>query len=149
MENARRPGGEPDADVTVSRKKLKGVEIGGDSIPSLIDELPVIAVLACFARGRTVVRDAAELRVKETDRIQAMADNLTAMGADITATADGWIIEGRGALRGGAAVDSYGDHRIAMSMAVAGLCSREGVTVKNAGCVDISFPGFWELLAGL
>lgn len=144
--NLRICSGEPVADVAVKRGKLLGTEIGGDIIPSLIDELPIIAVLACFAEGRTVISGAAELRIKETDRIKAMADNLTTMGADITATADGWTINGKESLEGGAAADSFGDHRIAMAMAVAGLCSNRGVKIRNADCVNISFPGFWEVL---
>lgn len=144
IENERAVCGEKVADVTVGGGALRGTETGGAVIPSLIDEIPVIAVVACFAEGRTVIKDAAELRVKETDRIKAITDNLAALGADITATEDGMIINGRGALRGGATVDSFGDHRIAMAMAVAGLASEKGVTIKNADCTDISFPHFWE-----
>lgn len=135
--------GEPSADLIVRTSELKGCTIGGDLIPSLIDELPVIAVMACFAKGTTVIRDAAELRVKESNRIDVMSENLSAMGACVTATEDGLIIEGGRPLKG-AAVRSHLDHRIAMSFAVAAL-NADGITrIEGADCVTISYPEFYQ-----
>ena len=146
--NESSQGGEPVADLLVRSSPLHGTVIGGEMIPTLIDELPVCAVLAAFAEGRTVIRDAAELKVKESDRIQAMTQALSSMGCDITATEDGMIIEGGRALHG-ADIDSFSDHRIAMSLAVAGL-NVEGTTqILNAECVDISYPQFFEDLRRL
>ena len=134
---------EPCADITVRSSSLTGCEIGGDIIPTLIDELPVIAVLACFAKGQTVIRDAEELKVKESNRIDIMVENLKAMGADIEATDDGMIINGGKPLHG-AEVDSYKDHRIAMSMCVAAMNADGDTTLKDAHCVKISYPHFYE-----
>ena len=134
---------EPCADITVRSSSLKGCEIGGDIIPTLIDELPVIAVLACFAKGQTVIRDAEELKVKESNRIDIMVENLKAMGADITATDDGMIINGGNPLHG-AEVDSYKDHRVAMSMCVAGMNADGDTHLIDAHCVKISYPHFYE-----
>lgn len=135
--------GEPSADLIVRTSELKGCTIGGDLIPALIDELPIIAVMACFASGTTVIRDAAELRVKESNRIDVMAENLSAMGACVTATEDGLIIEGGRPLKG-AAIVSHLDHRIAMSFAVAAL-NADGITrIQDADCVNISYPGFYQ-----
>ena len=134
---------EPCADITVRSSSLTGCEIGGDIIPTLIDELPVIAVLACFAKGQTVIRDAEELKVKESNRIDIMVENLKAMGADIEATDDGMIINGGKTLHG-AEVDSYKDHRIAMSMCVAAMNADGDTTLKDAHCVKISYPHFYE-----
>lgn len=122
---------------------LKPVEISGSIVPRLIDEIPVIAVAATQARGKTVIRNASELRVKETDRIKALVKNLTTIGAKVTELSDGMIIDGPVKLRGGI-VDSYGDHRIAMAMAVASTVSKEGIYITRPSCVDISFPGFYE-----
>ena len=131
------------ADLLVQSSSLHGTVIGGEMIPTLIDELPVCAVLAAFAEGRTVIRDAAELKVKESDRIQTMTQALSSMGCDITATEDGMIIEGGRALHG-AEIDSFSDHRIAMSLAVAGLNAEGTTQILNAECVDISYPQFFE-----
>ncbi|BET57293.1 3-phosphoshikimate 1-carboxyvinyltransferase [Geobacter sp. 60473] len=141
----REVSGEPVADLLVRSSALKGIEIGGDVVPRAIDEFPVICVAAALAEGTTVIRDARELRVKETDRIAAMASNLRAAGATITETADGMIIEGTGRLNG-ATVESFGDHRIAMSMLVAGLAASEAVTVSDTECIATSFPTFTALL---
>ncbi len=135
--------GEPAADLLVRTSSLKGCVIEGSLIPTLIDELPVIAVMACFASGTTVIRDAAELKVKESNRIDAMAENLTAMGAQVTATEDGLIIEGGRPLRG-AAVDSRLDHRIAMSFAIAALNADGETEIRDAECVNISYPEFYQ-----
>lgn len=135
--------GEPAADVLVRSSSLKACVIGGDLIPTLIDELPVIAVMACFAKGTTVIRDAAELKVKESDRITVMAENLSAMGAKVTATDDGLIIEGGHSLQG-TVIDSHLDHRIAMSFAVAALNADEETEIRDAECVNISYPGFYQ-----
>ena len=139
-------GAEPCADIYVKASKLRGIEIGSEIMPRLIDELPAIAVAAAFAEGRTVISGAEELRVKECDRISALCTELSKAGADITETPDGMIIQGRGALRGGAEFDSYGDHRIAMAMSVAAAFSREGGTINGAQCVSVSFPEFFNAL---
>lgn len=144
----REATGEPVADLLVRSSSLSGCTIEGDLIPTLIDELPVIAVMACFASGTTVIRDAAELKVKESNRIDAMVENLSAMGAQITATDDGMIIEGGHPLHG-AIVDSRLDHRIAMSFAVAALQADGETQIQNAECVNISYPEFFEDLKKL
>lgn len=141
--NERTVGGEPAADILVRSSQLKATEIGGSLIPSLIDELPVIALMACFADGTTVIRDAAELKVKESDRIAVMVENLSAMGAHITGTDDGMIIEGGYPLRG-AVVDSHLDHRIAMTFAIAGMLAAKETQVLGAQCVNISYPAFYD-----
>ncbi|OUQ25920.1 3-phosphoshikimate 1-carboxyvinyltransferase [Lachnoclostridium sp. An131] len=135
--------GEPSADLLIRSSSLKGCVIEGELIPTLIDELPVIAVMACFAEGTTIIRDAAELKVKESNRIDVMAENLTAMGAQVTATDDGLIIEGGRPLRG-AAIDSHLDHRIAMSFAVAALNADGETEIQDAECVNISYPAFYQ-----
>jgi 3-phosphoshikimate 1-carboxyvinyltransferase len=117
-------------------------------IPTLIDELPVCAVMAAFAQGQTVIRDAAELRVKESDRIESVTQALSAMGCDITAADDGMIIEGGRPLHE-ASVDSFKDHRIAMSAAVAALAAEGPVQILDADCVDISYPQFYSDLLSL
>lgn len=146
--NKRENGGEPVADILVRHSSLKAVTIEGEIIPTLIDELPMIAVMACFAEGTTVIRDAAELKVKESDRIEVMTHNLSRMGARITATDDGMIIEGGYPLHG-AEIDSHLDHRIAMSFAVAALAADGETEIKDANCVKISYPKFYEDLFGL
>lgn len=139
---------EPCADLLVKSSALHGTTIGGDLIPTLIDELPVIAVMAACAEGTTVITDAAELRVKESDRIRAVAEGLSAMGADITPTADGFVIHGGKPLHG-AKIHTYDDHRIAMSFAVAGLAAEGETTLDDESCVRISYPSFFRDLAAL
>ena len=117
-------------------------------VPLAIDELPLVALLGCFAEGETVVRGAQELRVKETDRIATVVDGLRGLGADIEATADGFVVQGTGGLRGGT-IASHGDHRLAMLGAVAGLASREGVEVDGMEAAAVSYPGFEADLASL
>ena len=146
--NKRENGGEPVADVLVRYSNLKATTIEGEIIPTLIDELPMIAVMACFAKGTTIIKDAAELKVKESDRIAVMVDNLSRMGAHITATDDGMIIEGGYPLHG-AVIDSHLDHRIAMSFAVAALAADGETEIKDAECVNISYPNFYEELSNL
>ena len=143
----RTEGGEPVADILVTSAELHGVEIGGDLMPRMLDEVPVLAVAACFATGDTVIRDAAELRVKETDRIATTVAELTRLGANIEATEDGMVIHGRGAGAGslnGADCQSHGDHRLAMSMAVAGLLAGGETTVHGAADASVSYPEFWR-----
>ncbi|MCX5716693.1 MAG: 3-phosphoshikimate 1-carboxyvinyltransferase [Candidatus Omnitrophica bacterium] len=136
---------EPMADVTISASALKGIVIEGDLIPRAIDELPIVMVAAAFAQGTTVIKGAGELRVKETDRIESMSGNLKKMGADITIEQDNIIIRGRETLNG-ADVDSFGDHRTAMSMAIAGLRAQGRTSVLNTDCINTSFPEFEGLL---
>jgi 3-phosphoshikimate 1-carboxyvinyltransferase len=145
VHNEREHGGEPLADLVVRPAPLHGVTVGNPLIPNLIDEIPALAVAAACARGRTEIRDAAELRVKETDRLAALATNLRALGAHVEERPDGLVIEGGHPLRG-ATVDSFGDHRIAMAMGVAGLVAEGETTVTDAGCARVSFPGFWKEL---
>lgn len=151
LENERICSGEPVADIRVRTSRLHATEIGGAEIPTLIDELPVIAVAACFADGTTVIRDAAELKVKESDRIAVMTGILSAMGADITPTDDGMIIKGKpdGNALHGAKVDSHKDHRVAMSCAVAAMAAEGETEIKDARCVDISYPAFYSDLFSL
>ena len=146
--NKNTDSGEPTADILVKYSTLRGTEIGGSIIPTLIDELPVIAAMACFAEGETVIRDAGELKVKESNRIEVMVRNLSAMGADVTETEDGMIIRGGRTLHG-AVIDSKLDHRIAMTFAVAGLCAEGETEIKGAECVNISYPGFYQDLERL
>lgn len=146
--NVNDDSGEPVADILVRHSSLHGTEIGGGIIPTLIDELPVIAAMACLADGETVIRDAAELKVKESNRIDVMVKNLTAMGADVTETEDGMIIRGGKPLHG-AVIDSRGDHRIAMTFAITALCADGETEILGAECVNISYPEFYETLAGL
>lgn len=148
LENVIHQGGEPTADIVVRHSELHGTEIGGSIIPTLIDEIPIIAVLACFAKGQTIIKDAAELKVKESNRIDVMVENLSRMGADITATADGMIISGGKALHG-ATIESKSDHRIAMSFAIASLLAVGETVINDAECVDISYPCFYEDLNSL
>lgn len=140
--------GEPTADLTVKQSNLKGTIIEGSVIPKLIDEIPIIAILACFAEGTTIIRDAAELKVKESNRIDVMVKNLRAMGADIEGTDDGMIIHGGRPLHG-AVVDSHLDHRIAMSFAIAGLNADGNTEILGGECVNISYPAFYEDLGRL
>lgn len=138
-------GGESRADLLVRYSHLKGTVIGGDIIPTLIDEIPMIAIMAAFADGQTVIRDAAELKVKETNRIDTVTAGLKAMGAVITPTDDGMIIEGTGHLNG-ASIQSHLDHRIAMAFSVAGLASDGETQIVDSQCVDVSYPEFYATL---
>lgn len=140
--------GEPSADLHVTAGTLHGTVIEGDIIPTLIDELPIIAIMAAAAEGTTIIKDAAELKVKESDRIAVMTENLTAMGCDITATDDGMIIRGGKPLRG-AIVNAHDDHRIAMSFAVASLIAEGETTIQGRECVAISYPEFYNDLEKL
>ncbi len=141
-------GAEPCADLLIRSSALKATVIEGEIIPTLIDELPVIAVLAAFADGTTIIRDAAELKVKESDRIAVMTENLKRIGCDVEATDDGMIIHG-GKMLHGAAIDSRKDHRIAMSFAVAALACDGEMNIQDGDCVKISYPGFYEDLNSL
>jgi 3-phosphoshikimate 1-carboxyvinyltransferase len=134
-------GGEPTARIVVRPAPLRGTEVGGEEIPLAIDELPLVALAACFAEGTTTIRDAEELRRKESDRVETVTAALTALGAEVEPTADGMVVTGTGGLRGGR-VDSHGDHRIAMLGAVAGLASAEGVEVEGMEAAAVSYPGF-------
>jgi 3-phosphoshikimate 1-carboxyvinyltransferase len=144
--NRRRAGREQVGDVQIQYSELAAVEVGADEVPRLVDELPLVALLASHARGKSIVRGAAELRVKESDRIEAVTDGLRACGAKVQSREDGWTITGVPTRLRGGRVDARGDHRIAMLGAVAGLASREGVDLEGAETVAISFPGFFELL---
>lgn len=146
--NERTVCGEPVADIRAKTSRLHGTVIKGDIIPKLIDEIPVIAAVACYAEGTTVIADAQELKVKESDRIKTMAAELGRMGADITPTDDGMIINGGKALKG-AICESYKDHRVAMSIAVAALGAEGETQIKEPECADISFPGYYDLLLSL
>lgn len=144
--------GEPTADLHVVYRPLHGTVIEGDMIPTLIDELPIIAVMAAAASGTTVIRNAAELKVKESNRIDVMVRNLSAMGCSITGTEDGMIIEGKGSSElplTGAVIDSFADHRIAMSFAVASLIAEGETTIRGSECVSISYPDFYSDLLSL
>jgi len=145
LQNEREVSGEPVADILVRSSHLRGIEIGGDLVPRAIDEFPVLCVAAASAKGKTILRDARELRVKETDRIAAMATNLTKAGVDVLETEDGMEITGSDSLKG-CQVDSFGDHRIAMSMLIAGLVAQGETTVTDTECISTSFPTFIELL---
>ena len=148
LDNIRNHVGEPTADITVRTSSLKGTVIEGALIPKLIDELPIIAILACFANGTTIIKDAQELKVKESNRIDVMVQNLSAMGDDIEATEDGMIIRGGKALHG-AVIDSKLDHRIAMSFAIAGMNAEGTTEIQGAECVNISYPNFYQDLERL
>jgi len=146
IHNQKMISGEEVADLEVeSEDILEGVRVGGNEVPQLLDEIPVLAVVACFAKGKTLIEGAEELRVKETDRIKAICSELTRMGAKIEERKDGMLIYGVGRLKG-AEVNSWGDHRIAMALAVAGLCAEGNTLIKNTRCIDVSFPGFEEIL---
>lgn len=146
--NEKTSGGEPTCDLLVRSSSLKGVTIGGEIIPTLIDEIPMIAVMACFAEGITTIKDAQELKVKESNRIDTVVTNLKAMGAHIEATDDGMIIEGGYPLHG-AVIDSHLDHRIAMSFAIGALGADGETRIEGADCVKISYPEFYQTLEKL
>jgi 3-phosphoshikimate 1-carboxyvinyltransferase len=137
---------EPVSDLDVAHGALEGTVVEPDEVPLAIDELPLVALLGCFAEGETIVRGAQELRVKESDRIASVVEGLRGLGAEIEATDDGFAVRGSGGLRGGT-LDACGDHRLAMMGAVAGLASREGVEVIGMDVAAVSYPGFVEDLA--
>ena len=141
-------GPEPVADLLVKSSSLHGTVIEGDLIPALIDELPILAVLAAFAQGTTTIRDAAELKVKESDRIASVSENLRRMGADVTPTEDGMILHGGKPLHG-ATIETGLDHRIAMSFSIAALAAEGDTKIPDADCVSISYPEFYQDLASL
>ena len=143
--NAAEICGEPRATLRVRPARLKGIEIGGEMIPRLIDEIPILALAASLAEGETVIRDAAELRVKETDRIRTVAEGLNALGAKVEELPDGLRIQGQTSLRGGQA-SSLGDHRLAMAWAIAGLVSKDGISVENMEAADVSYPDFLSVI---
>jgi len=146
--NERRIGQEPIADIYIEHSELRAVEIKKDMIAKLIDELPLLGVIATKAKGLFVVKDATELRYKETDRIKAIVSNLNRIGVRVKEYKDGFALSGPQKVKGGI-VDSCGDHRIAMAMAVAALASSDGILIENSECVSISFPNFFEILKSL
>ncbi|MBC1975916.1 3-phosphoshikimate 1-carboxyvinyltransferase [Listeria booriae] len=148
VEQTSKAGDEPAGTVIVETSDLKGIEIGGDIIPRLIDELPVIALLASQATGKTVIKDAEELKVKETNRIDAVVTELSKMGVALVGTDDGMIIEGNQTLHG-ATVQSYGDHRMGMMLQVAALLADSDVTLEKAEAINVSYPSFFEDVASL
>jgi 3-phosphoshikimate 1-carboxyvinyltransferase len=146
----RRPiGGEPSGDVEIRASDLVGATVSADEVPGLIDELPLLAVAACHARGDTVVRGAGELRAKESDRIEALVEGLRRIGGHVRATSEGFRVRGVPARLRGGVVDAHGDHRLAMVAAVAGVASREGVELRGSEAVATSFPGFFDVLGQL
>jgi 3-phosphoshikimate 1-carboxyvinyltransferase len=148
IQEIREPGPEPMASLRVRSAQLVGAEVGPEDVPGAIDELPLVALLGCFAEGETIVSGAEELRRKESDRIDAVVDGLSALGAEIEARPDGFVVNGTGGLHGGT-IDARGDHRMAMLGAVAGLASREGVEVEGFEAVSVSYPGFEADVAAL
>lgn len=148
LENVHEEAGEPVADITARTSELRGTEIRGELIPRLIDEIPIVAVAAAVASGNTVIADASELRVKETDRIATVAGELSKFGVKIDELPDGMVIHG-GADLAGADCDSHGDHRIAMSCVIAGLAARSETTIRGTDSIRTSFPGFEELLSSI
>ena len=148
IDNEGYEGGEPVADISVESSELKGIEISGEIIPRVIDELPILALAACFADGKTLIKDSEELRVKESDRIKATVDSLSKLGAQIEETEDGMLING-GSQLVGAEVNSFGDHRIAMTNGIAGLIAKDETIVINSEAANISYPSFWETLKTL
>ena len=147
IKNRKERNNEPVGDIVASTSELKGAVIKGEMIPKLIDEIPVISVAAAFAKGKTIIKDARELRVKETDRIAAITKNLKRMGIKVEEKPDGMVIHGNsGAPFKYADIDSFGDHRIAMAFSVAALSGDNGLLIKDIECVNTSFPGFFEIL---
>lgn len=146
--NVVEDGPEPYADITIETSDLKGIEIGGDIIPRLIDEVPIIALMATQAEGTTVIKDAEELKVKETNRIDTVVNELKKLGADILATEDGMIIKGKTRLYGGS-LDSYGDHRIGMMGAIASLIADGETVLQNDQAINVSYPNFFEHMESL
>jgi 3-phosphoshikimate 1-carboxyvinyltransferase len=147
--NRRSIGGEPAGDVEVRTSDLVGATVSAEDVPALVDELPLLAVAACHARGDTVVHGASELRHKESDRLEAIVDELRRIGGHVRATSDGFRIKGVPSRLRGGVVDARGDHRLAMLGAVAGVGSREGVELRGAEVVETSFPGFFDVLEGV
>jgi len=145
IDNKRLEADEPLADLVIESSDLKGTEVGGDIIPRLIDEIPVLAIAGCVAKGKTVIRDAGELRVKESDRIATVANELSRLGARIEPLPDGMVIHG-GRPLWGTEVDSHLDHRLAMSLAVAGLVAKGETVIKRAHVAQVSYPAFWQTL---
>ncbi len=147
MLNVREVSGEPVADILVKSSKLKGIDIDGQKLLPAIDEFPIICIAAAFSDGTTTISGAGELRVKESDRIAVMAELLTSIGVEVKENEDGIIIKGIGCHQvKKSVIRSHGDHRIAMSAAIAALMSREGLEIDGAKCVDVSFPGFFNVL---
>jgi len=144
----REPGPEPIATLHVRSAPLHGAEVTAADVPAAIDELPLLALLACFAEGETVVGGAAELRAKESDRISGVVEGLSGLGGDLEARPDGFVVRGTGGLRGGR-LDARGDHRLAMVGAIAGLASQEGVEVDGFEAVAVSYPRFEQDLRAL
>ena len=138
-------GGEPVADLVARSSRLRGVQVGGDIIPRLIDEIPILAVAAACAQGETRFTGAAELRAKETDRIRALGAELSRLGASVEELEDGLVVHGGQRLRGGRG-ESYADHRMAMALAIAGLVADDGVAIHGAEAADVSYPLFWDHL---
>ena len=145
VENVRQSGGEPLADLIAESSRLTGTEIHGDTIPRVIDELPALALAACFSEGTTVIKDAHELRLKESDRIRSTVENLSKLGARIEEQPEGMVIHG-GSVLNGAECQSFGDHRIAMTMGIAGLMADGETTVTGAEAATASYPDFWDTL---
>jgi len=143
IENSKVVAGEDVGDIVVESSELQGIEIGGDIIPRLIDEIPIIALAACFAKGQTIIRDAGDARNKESDRISITVSELSKFGAIIQELEDGIIINGVGSLNG-TICESFNDHRIAMTEAIAAILSKGKTTIRNSDCVAISYPLFWE-----
>lgn len=148
LRNITTQGGEPVGEIEVKYSRLKGVQVSKDEIPSMIDEIPILAIVASQAQGKTIVSGAEELRVKESDRLAAIVSELSKMGAQIKERKDGFIIQGPCVLRG-ASCDSFGDHRMAMSLAVAGLVSKGKISIKDFGCTRVSYPNFLNDLSKL
>ena len=146
--NERTEGGEAIADILVRTSKLHGTTISGDIIPTLIDEIPIIAIMAAAAEGTTIIKDAAELKVKETNRIETVVDNLKAMGCDIIATDDGMIIHGGKTLHG-TTIHTLLDHRIAMAFSIAALIAEDTTRILDSKCVDVSYPTFYDSFENL
>jgi 3-phosphoshikimate 1-carboxyvinyltransferase len=148
VHDIREPGPEPVVTLEVKHAALRGTAVSAEDVPAAIDELPLVALLGCFAEGETVVSGAAELRAKESDRIAGVTEGLAGLGAEIEARPDGFAVRGTGGLRGGT-LDARGDHRLAMLGAIAGLASREGVEVSGFDSVAVSYPAFERDLRAL
>ena len=141
--NTRSEGGEPVSDMIIESSDLVGVDVDKDMIPIIQDEIPILALAACFAKGNTMIRDAEELRYKESDRLNTTATELSKLGARIKEYPDGLLIQGTGSLNGGSC-KAHNDHRIAMMLGIAGLLAKDPVTLTGSEVVDISYPNFWK-----